>query len=249
MKGSRVTEHSVLEQVRKLVALQHVDAQIYQYRKESQEKPALLERLKEDFEAKKTHLKELEEKYKSIQLKRKEQEMDLKSKEEAIAKANMQLSQIKTNKEYTAKISEIENIKADQSIIEEKILMSYDEGDAIKATIEKEKELVVAEEKKYNDEKKQIEDLVQELNKKISQLEEDRKKITPLIEKTYLGRYEKILANKDGLAMVPVQGNVCGGCFMNIPAQVINEIKMHDKIILCELCARILYLEEDMENQ
>jgi hypothetical protein len=45
---------------------------------------------------------------------------------------------------------------------------------------------------------------------------------------------------------VPVKAHACGGCFMNVPEQTINEIRMHDKIVSCEMCARILYTEEDL---
>ena len=59
---------------------------------------------------------------------------------------------------------------------------------------------------------------------------------------------EKILQNKQGLAVVPVQVSSCGGCFMNVPAQVINEMKKHENLVFCEMCARILYLEEDLQS-
>ena len=247
-KGHGVTEKSVLEQVRHLVSLQQIDTQIYQIRKELQEKPALLQKLKEDFESQKEHLKELEDGHKGVLLKRKGQEVELQAKEDAVAKANAQLSQIKTNKEYTAKITEIENMKADKSLIEEKILLFYDEADQAKAAIDKEKEVVADKEKEYNATKQDVENEIKALNEKLKDLQAQRAQITPPIDKIILERYEKILANKEGMAIVPVQGDVCGGCYMNVPAQVINEMKMHEKMIFCELCARILYLEEDIEK-
>ena len=56
--------------------------------------------------------------------------------------------------------------------------------------------------------------------------------------------HERILKNKDGLAVVPVTDGSCQGCFGMMPAQVINEIRMKDKIVMCENCARMLYIEE-----
>jgi len=244
-KGKMVTDNSVKEQLRQLVALQKVDAEIYQYRRELKEKPAALEEMKKQFEAKKARLKELEDAFKADQVRRKEFELELQSKEDNIAKANTQLSQIKTNKEYTAKISEIENLKADMSVVEEKILMSFDQTDKIKSEIDQEKEVLATEEKKYQEAKQQVESEIEELKKKVQGLEQERQGITPGIEKTMLSRYEKILVNKNGLAIVPRQGSSCGGCYMNIPAQVINEIKIGDKIIFCEMCARILYDQDE----
>lgn len=239
---------SVLDQIRKLVEIQKLDAQIYDIRKELKEKPALLEQLKQEFEAQKANLNTLEEKSKAVQVSRKSLEGDLMAKEEAIAKANMQLSQIKTNKEYTAKLSEIENIKADKSMIEEKILISYDDVDKIKADIEKEKGILDQKSKKYQSSKQEIEGHIKELEDRLKVLQSQRKQITPDIEKELLNRYEKILVNKEGLAIVPVEGTSCGGCFMNVPAQIINEMKMHDKLIYCEMCSRILYLKEDFPD-
>jgi len=242
-----VTQQAVLELIKNLVALQKIDIQIYQIRKDLKQKPDLLAERREQFESKKARLKELETQHKNLQVKGKEMDLELQSKEDAIAKASAQLSQIKTNKEYTAKVHEIENIKADKSIVEEKILMSFEEADRFKSAIAQEKEVLADEEKKFDAETKHIEDEIQQLKGRLTKHEQERQQITPHVDAATLNRYEKILVNKDGLAIVPLQGNVCGGCYMNIPAQVINDIKSYEKLIFCELCARILYLPEDIE--
>jgi predicted nucleic acid-binding Zn-ribbon protein len=202
--------------------------------------------LKEQFEAQKAGLKILEEKYKVTQVDHKSLEVDLRGQEDAIARANAQLSQLKTNKEYTAKMSEIEGFKANRSIFEEKILLSFDVIDAIKASIDKEKAALAEDEKKYLSEKKVVEDSVKILEDKVSVLTAQRNQIVPLINKAHLSRYERVLNHKAGVAIVPVKSGSCGGCYMNVPAQVINEIKMHDHLVFCEICARILYLEDDL---
>jgi hypothetical protein len=237
----------IKQQLGELVKLQHVDAEIYDLKRQLDEKPEFLKGLEQQFEEKKDFLHQLEEKYKNIQLDRKAKEGDLKVKDEAIAKANAQLSQIKTNKEYTAKISEIENIKADKSIIEEKIILAYDEGDKVKAQIDQEKAVVQQEEQKYLGQKKIIDDEVGKIRQRIKDLEAERKTLTPHIQAAILGRYERILINKEGLALVPLEGGSCGGCYMNVPPQVINEIKKNEDFVLCEMCARILYLKEEEE--
>ena len=238
---------TILDQIRKLVELQKLDEEIYRYRKELEEKPSYLAAVNAQFETKKANLKKLEEQSKNLVVARKALEVDLQSKEDAIAKANAQLSLLKTNKEYTAKMSEIESIKADKSQVEEKILLSYDEADNIISSINKEKGVVAEEEKKYLEQKKEIDNSLKEFEEKIRALETQRNQIVPDVPKANLERYEKILANKQGLAIVPVAGgNACGGCFMNVPAQVVNEIRTHDRLVLCERCARILYLQEEL---
>jgi len=235
----------IKEQVRGLLKLQHVDAEIYDLKRQLEEKPEYLKSLQEQFEAQKSVFHQLEEKYKAMQLERNAQEVDLQAQDDAIAKANMQLSQIKNNKEYTAKIKEIESIKADKSIIEEKIIMAYDEGDKIKAEIEKEKEVIRQEEQQYLQKKKTVEDDIRRIEQRIKELQQQHNELTPQISPVFLSRYERILVNKEGLAIVPVEGQACGGCFMNVPAQVVNEIKKSEELVYCEICARILYLKED----
>ena len=245
-KGFPVPQATILDQIRRLVELQKIDEEIYRYKKELEEKPAQLAVLEQQFESKKAGLKKLEEKSKSLMVERKSFEIDLQSKEESITKANAQLSLLKTNKEYTAKMSEIENLKADKSQVEEKILLSYDEVDNLNALINKEKAAVAEEEKKYLAQKKFVDDTLKEFQEKIKTLEVERQQITPDVSKTNLDRYEKILVNKHGLAIVPVVGSSCGGCFMNVPPQVTNDIKSHDRLVLCEMCARILYLQDEL---
>lgn len=237
---------SIKDQVKKLVDLQTIDAEIYRFKKDLEEKPAFIAQLQGAFEEKKASLKALEERLKTLQLNHKTLEIELQTKEGDITKTNAQLSQLKTNKEYQAKLTEIEGIKADKSIVEEKILLMYDEIDGIKGDIAKEKNILAEEEKKFFGQKKEIEDAIKEIEEKVKILTMKRSQILPEVDKNSLSRYERILQNKKGLAIVPVKGNSCGGCFMNVPEQVINDIKMHDKLILCEMCARILYLEDDL---
>ncbi|MDD3274808.1 MAG: C4-type zinc ribbon domain-containing protein, partial [Candidatus Omnitrophica bacterium] len=76
------------------------------------------------------------------------------------------------------------------------------------------------------------------------QLETQRKQIIPEIDPKIFQEYERILSSREGLAIVPVEHNSCGGCHMLVPPQVINLIKMYSHIITCEVCNRILYIRE-----
>lgn len=241
-----MTQISVKDQIKKLIDLQKIDAEIYNVNTGLTERPALIEELKKKFEATKAHLNGLEEKFKSIQLKRKELELEMKAREDEIIKANAQLTQLKTNKEYQIKLNEIASIKADKSIIEEKILLSYDEADAIQSEIVKEKVAVEAGEKQYLARKKEIEDEIKLMEDRLNVLESQRKQQLPGVDRTLLNRYEKVLAHKDGLGIAPLNGSSCGGCHMNVPPQTINAIRMHDQLIECEICQRIMYLEDDL---
>lgn len=240
-----MAEVSIKEQVEKLVILQKIDKKIYDLKQDAKEKPLMIEGLKEEFEGKKAHLKALEEQLKKIQLSRKECELELQTKEEAVTKANAQLSQIKTNKEYTAKMTEIASIKADQSLVEEKILISYDEADAAMAEVDKEKTIVAEEEKVFLAKKLGIEAEINGITIQIKELETKRIETAPSIDPRVLERYDRILAKKDGLAIVPIHRSNCGGCFMDVTAQAINAVKLGEDFVYCERCSRMLYLEDE----
>lgn len=241
-----MSDVSIRTQIKKLVELQKIDFEIYNFKRELREKPDFIAQLKEKFESNKEGLKRLEDKLKALLVDRKAKELELQAKEGDIAKANTQLSSLKTNKEYQAKLLEIEYIKADKSVIEEKILILFDEGDQVNALIVQEKNKVAEEENKFLVQKSEVDGLIKEFQDKLKVMEAKRNQITPEINPAQLSRYERILENKDGLALVPIKNHCCGGCFMNIPEQVINEMKMHDRVISCEMCARLLYLEDDL---
>ena len=237
---------SIRDQIKKLVDLQKLDKEIYDLNQDKAQKPKAVAALQESFEASKTHLKSLEEKLKRVQLDRNQKELELKEKETAIEKTNAQLSGLKTNREYTAKVTEIETLKADKSIVEEKILEFYDQADAVKKEIDDENKKVAEEEKKFLAAKKILEDDVKLIDDRLHVLESQRNQIVPDVDKDHLKRYEKLLKHKEGMAIVPILNNSCGGCYMNITQQMVNEMKMHAQLINCEMCARILYLEDDL---
>lgn len=239
-------EINLHDQMKHLFELQTIDAEIYRLRAELEEKPKLVEELERKFEEKKTNLKALEDKSKQIQVKRKDKENELGTKEEAIKKSQVQLYQIKKNEEYQAMMREIAGMNADKSVLEEDILKLFDETDAVNKEIQQEKTVLAEEEKTFNQQKKEVDDRMNEINDRLATLEAQRKQITPDIEKKILALYERILKNRDGLALVPVKNNACQGCFLNVPPQVINEIKLKKDLVICEACARILYLEEEL---
>ena len=232
---------ALVEQIRFLVELQKVDSEIYQLRKEMAQHPETIRQLESEFERKKNGLRAVEADLKTLQIRQKEQENDLLTKEERIKKLQSQLYQLKSNKEYSAMELEIKGFKADKSLLEEEILGLLDSVDQAKAALAKEKESLSLEEKKYQTEIAELNRKSTEIQRMVSAGEEKRKAYTPNIESRLLSQYERILKSREGLALVPVRNNACGGCHMGLPPQVVNETQQHEKWIVCESCARILY--------
>ena len=139
---------------------------------------------------------------------------------------------------------EIARIKADNSLIEEDIIKLFDQIDAENAKIAKEKEFLKGEEVKLNEEKRRVEEETKRISSEVEALNAQRGALAGKIDKLALAKYDRIIKSKDGLAVVPVAGGSCQGCFRLLPSQVIHEIRMKKDLVICENCARILYIEE-----
>lgn len=232
------------EQIKLLVELQGLDTQIFKHEKDLLDMPENLRKLDELFKSKMTNLKALEDNLKSLQVKRKEKENDLEAKEGSIKKLQTQLYQLKTNKEYTTMQGEIERIRSDNSLIEEDIIKILDQTDIENGKIAKEKEFLKGEEVKLNEEKRKVEEETKKIRAQADALKAQKAALVEKIDKVVFAKYSRILNAKDGLAVVPVAGESCQGCFRILPSQVIHEIRMKKDLVFCENCARILYLEE-----
>lgn len=237
------------EEIRKLIQLQEVDARIYKLQKEKNETlPARLEKIKKEFEETSKNFTSAEEKLKSLQLEKKDKEIELGTKEEKLKKLQTQLYQLKSNKEYQAMTTEIESHKADTSVAEEAVIIVMDALDEAKKECTAQKEALSQEEKAFKDEKEKINSAIKDAEAEISNFGTKREAFTKGVEKETLTKYEHLLNSRQGLALIPVNGNGCGACHMRLNHQTINEIKMFEHLVLCDSCVRILYIPEDIQK-
>jgi hypothetical protein len=239
-----LTELVLKTQLSSLLKLQAIDSEIYALKDEKAAKPEEIKVLQDAFEAKKQSLAAMEKQLLDLLKQRKDKELELASKDEGIKKLQQQLYTLKTNKEYQAMLQQIQDAKADASLFEDKILELFDQSDKVKKETDQEKQRLAEEEKVFLGEKKKIEDRVKVIDDRLAQLDGQRKQVIPEIDPKILAQYDRILASRDGLAIVCVKNNSCLGCNMFVPPQVINLIKMYEKIITCEICNRMLYVDE-----
>ncbi len=237
-------ETNLKAQLSSLIELQAIDSQIYALKNEKNLIPAELQAIESAFEEKKQRMAGLEKQLLDVQKQKKETEGDLAAREEATKKLQSQLFSLKTNKEYQTMLQQISDSKADGSVIEDKILVLFDSMDKLKNDVEREKKALAEEEKKSNEEKKKVNDRIKEIDDKLAQMDAQRGRISPGIDPEILAQYERILQNREGLAIVAVKNNTCLGCNMFVQAQIINLVKMYEHIITCEVCNRILFVDE-----
>ena len=175
------------------------------------------------------------------QKKRRELEVEVKDIKEQISKYNRQLNEVKTNREYSSLLKEIEEGRQKVNDLEDEIIsemLSADEiEDEIKATSQKYSEA----EETFSKEKDALQKEKKGLEAKRAKLTQEKEELTPKIPSEQLNLYLKIFKEKRGIALSPVNEEFCSMCHLRIRPQVINELKGKDKIILCENCGRILY--------
>ena len=179
----------------------------------------------------------------AVQLKQKEMEKDLASREANVAKFDQQLAQVKTNKEYSALQQEILALKADISLVEEKIILILDDVDKQQKRMNEEKETLKKFEQELVDRKKEIESKHQDITQQIVSLSAERKEILDQLDLEILQQYESILKKRDGMALAPLRGENCGVCQMLLRPQIQDDVKLGRHITTCESCGRILYLD------
>jgi len=234
-------------QLNGLVQLQKIDSEIYALNDEKKAKPEEIKTIEASFEEKKKNLAALEKASLDLQKQKKDKELELGTKEESTKKLQSQLYSLKTNKEYQTMLQQIEDSKADASIIEDKILECLEKMDKAKADVDQEKKKLQEEEKAFSAQKGQVETRIKEIDGRLAQLDTERKKIIPEVDPKILAQYDRILASREGLAIVGADNNSCHGCNMFVPPQVINLIKMYERLITCEICNRILYIQDERD--
>ena len=232
------------DQLEILKRLQAVDGELFRLRKAQEEKPRELERVAAAVAAREAQLKAAEERLKTLQLSQKEKEIDLQTREASVKKLQGQLFQVKTNKEYTAMQHEIDALKADNSLIEEAILKAFDAIDQAVKDRQREQGLVAQEQARLRVERERIERELATIGEQIAQLERTRETLRPDVPPPALATYERVLGIREGLALVPLLNDSCGGCHRRLPPQVINQVYLKAELITCENCNRILYFDE-----
>ena len=164
--------------------------------------------------------------------------MDIKKAEEAIKKYSEQLDNVRNNREYDALSKEIEFQKLEIELQEKRI------REAQKAKAEKEA-LMEESKKRYEDKvsdleakKGELNDIINETHKDEESLQTKSEELAATIDERL---YRRIRSNaRNGLAVVTVDRDACGGCFNKIPPQRQLDIRSRKKIIVCEYCGRIL---------
>ncbi|QNN21047.1 hypothetical protein HED60_01770 [Planctomycetales bacterium ZRK34] len=200
-------------------------------------------------------LAELSEQHRQAQATEANLENEVKSIEQRIDKLREQMNSAKTNKEYSAFLVEVNTFKADKAKIEERALELLGESDKIAERMSQVKAQAEDQQKIKAHAEAELEKRRAEVGEDLDRLNAKRKEAAAAVPGDALAVFEKLADDTDGEPMAPVEQDDprrmeynCGGCFMAIPAEVVNRLATQDNIVLCTSCGRILYLAAPMRE-
>ena len=239
--NEKMQELTVEEKLQNLYELQRIDTEIDKIKTLRGELPLEVQDLEDEIAGLETRIENLKVELGELDKTASTRKMDIKKAEEAIKKYSEQLDNVRNNREYDALSKEIEFQKLEIELQEKRI------REAQKAKAEKEA-LMEESKKRYADKvsdleakKGELNDIINETHKDEESLQAKSEELAATIDERLLTAYRRIRSNaRNGLAVVTVDRDACGGCFNKIPPQRQLDIRSRKKIIVCEYCGRIL---------
>ncbi len=251
MAKAKVTKDEEVSVEQKLIALytlQQIDSQVDKIKIIRGELPLEVEDLEDEIAGLETRIANFhkeEEDFNNLIL---EQKGVIKDSESLITKYKDQQMNVRNNREYDSLTKELEFQALEIELAEKKIKDSIYKIELINAEIEKSQEKLNDKKNDLDAKNKELSDIVKETVKEEEKLIERSVKNEKFIEERLLTAYKRIRLNaRNGLAVVQIERDACGGCFNKIPPQHQLDIRVHKKIIVCDYCGRILVDNEVAE--
>lgn len=239
------TEVSVEEKLRALYQLQTIDTKIDKIRTIRGELPLEVRDLEDEIQGLETRIGKITEEIQELDKSITEKKNLIKDAQVLIKSYEAKQMNVRNNREYDSLSKEIEFQTLEIQLAEKRI-KEY------KANIEAKNVIVGGAQERLDERQKDLEHKNGELQDIISETKKEEDELTKLsenaekvIEERLLIAYKRIRGNaRNGLSVVPVERDACGGCFNKIPPQRQLDIKSRKKVIVCEHCGRILVDEE-----
>ncbi|HPE55843.1 MAG TPA: C4-type zinc ribbon domain-containing protein [Bacteroidales bacterium] len=233
---------------KKLIALyelQQLDSKVDKIRIVRGELPLEVQDLEDEIAGLETRIENYSTETETLQNQITEKQNAIKESKTMIEKYEKQQMNVRNNREYDSLSKEIEFQSLEIQLSEKRINEFKDKLEVIKEEIEKSKSELDERKKDLDVKKGELTDIVAETEKEELDLIKTSENNEKLIEDRLLTAYKRIRKNaRNGLAVVQIERDACGGCFNKIPPQHQMDIRMHKKIIVCEYCGRILVDEE-----
>ena len=234
-------ELSIADKLKNLHDLQQIDTKIDEIHILKGELPIEVSDLEDEIAGLETRNNRLTDTINDIEREISAHNGNIKESEALIARYEKQLDEVKNNREFDALSKELELQKLEIQLSEKKIREAQGTLDMKKETFEASNGRLEQKKADLEEKKVELDKIIEKTEKEEIKLNKQSTKARKGVEDRFLKAYDKIRERyKNGLAVVKVERDSCGGCFNRIPPQLQIEIGLRMKIIACEHCGRIL---------
>jgi predicted nucleic acid-binding Zn-ribbon protein len=237
------------EQLELVWELQKIDLELKSIKEGRDRYPKEMKKLEEKQKIERERIQKEKEKVESLEKTRRQKEGHLNLEQEKIKRAEGRMSEVKTNKEYQALLSEIDAIKEANSRMEEEILQVMDEIDELKKDLSKREKEVGVTLEKIEVERKKLQEKMAYDEKAWNEQMERREVLSKQIESKLFKLYNTLKEKRQGVGVVSAKNETCQGCFVNVPPQMFIEVQKNNALIRCPNCNRILYWDGDRNTK
>jgi uncharacterized protein len=231
-----------------LIELQKFDLRIMEIKDERRKIPDRLHVIEAPLQEAKRMLQDTTSAIEVLVKERRSHEKDLEAHEDRVDKLKERASQLKTNQEYQAHLFEVELANKKKFEIEDKILGCMEKIEQLQRVSKEAQEKVKVAENSFAQEKQVLEERDQKLTQELAALETQQRDRAAHVDKSLLDRYTKLKATRKDHALASVQGGICSGCRLQIPPQLIAEVKRSQDLHACPYCHRMLYWDSDVSS-
>ena len=235
------TDLSVEERLKTLYQLQTTLSEIDEKRALRGELPLEVEDLEDEIAGLTTRIEKIQNDIDEYQRAVAQKKGEIETAKASVERYKTQLNDVKNNREYDTLSKEIEFQSLEIELCNKKIKEATFKIEEKKAELEQNQAVIDDRRQALDMKKAELDEIMEETRAEEEKLKEKVKELEIKIEPRLLTSFKRIRKNaRNGLGIVYVQRDACGGCFNKIPPQRQLDIKMHKKIIVCEYCGRIL---------
>ena len=238
---STVKEYSVQEKLTSLVSLQKIDSKLDELKVLKGELPMEVADLEDEIQGLHSRQTRIEEEINGITEFIEQKKEAIKESGALVKKYEKQSNNVKNNREFEAINKEIEMQQLEVKLAEKHIKDATEEIAEKAVLLEKAKKTIGTKEGILNTKKEELEKIIASTEKEEKHFNKLASEAKDSVDPRLLASYRKIRDSyRNGLAVVQVERDACGGCFYAIPPQKQSEIRQHKKIMVCENCGRVL---------
>lgn len=235
------TDLSVEEKLKTLFQLQTTLSGIDEKRALRGELPLEVQDLEDEIQGLNTRVEKIEGEIAEFQSAITQKRGDIAQAQASVERYKNQLNEVKNNREYDTLTKEIEFQSLEIELCNKKIREALVRVEEKKNDLEQARQLIEDRKIALDEKKSELDEIMQETREEEERLKAKAKDLEVKIEPRLLTSFKRIRKNaRNGLGIVYVQRDACGGCFNKIPPQRQLDVRMHKKIIVCEYCGRIM---------